>query len=210
MQVSKTMGLVLAGGLSRRMGGQNKAFVELDGKAMIAHVIERAAPQVDTLVINANADPSLYQAFGLDLIADEVSGFAGPLAGIHTGMRHAEKAGYKWLVTFACDAPFVPLDFAATCLKTAEETNAEIVMAASNGRTHPVAGLWSVGLVESLQAFLAGGDRKVDLWTAGQATEIQDFPFGKGIDPNEPEKGLDPFFNINRPDDLKEAIAPTR
>ena len=188
-------GVLLAGGKSRRMGNRDKALLELNKKPVLSRVIEIAEPQVISLSLNSNADPQKYEDFGFPVISDVVSGYAGPLAGILTGMDWVRKnhPRCKWLASFACDAPFVPSNLVSRCLQQALENGAHLACARSGGRVHPVIGLWSLSLYISLkEAIINKGIRRVDEWTASHRlveVEWSDEPF-------------DPFFNINRPEDL--------
>lgn len=190
-------GLLLAGGLARRMGGGDKCLLELDGRSMLDHAIARLAPQVVALAINANGDPARFAAFGRPVLADVVPGHAGPLAGVLTGMAWAREAGAAWLVTAATDTPFFPADLVPALVRRAEAADAEIVFAASGGRTHPVFGLWSVALETALRhALLVEDERKIDRFAGRYRVAEADFP----------TRPFDPFFNVNRPEDLAEAV----
>ena len=196
-------GVILAGGLSRRMGGGDKSLRPLGGKPVLAHVIARARPQVAALVLNANGDPARFADFGLPVAPDVVEGFAGPLAGILTGLAWAEAnlPGCRWLASFACDAPFLPEDLVARMLAAVEAEGAELACAASRGRAHPVFGLWPLGLRADLEAAMRDEEiRKVDRWTARHRLATAEFP-----DVETTRGPLDPFFNANRPEDLEEA-----
>lgn len=196
-------GVILAGGLSRRMGGGDKSLRPLGGKPVLAHVIARARPQVAALVLNANGDPARFADFGLPVAPDVVEGFAGPLAGILTGLAWAEAnlPGCRWLASFACDAPFLPEDLVARMLAAVEAEGAELACAASRGRAHPVFGLWPLGLRADLEAAMRDEEiRKVDRWTARHRLATAEFP-----EVETPQGPLDPFFNANRPEDLEEA-----
>ena len=193
-------GVLLAGGLARRMGGGDKCLLRLDGERILERVIARAKPQVETLILNANGDPSRFAEFELPVVGDVMGDFAGPLAGILTGMEWArsESPGTKWLVSFATDAPFLPCDMVVRFLTAAEHEHAEIVCAISAQRTHPVFALWSLDLKDELKtAMINEGIRKIDNWTARYKITHVDFEFG-------PEE-YDPFFNVNRPENLDEA-----
>ncbi len=196
-------GVLLAGGQSRRMGGGDKCLKPLAGRPILAHVIERAAPQVAALALNANGDPARFAGFGLPVVADVVEGFAGPLAGVLTGLdwAAANAPDCAWIASFACDAPFLPKDLVARMLAAVEAADAALACAASAGRAHPVFGLWRLGLREDLRRAMEDeGIRKVDLWTARHKLVEADFP------EVETARGrLDPFFNTNRPEDLEEA-----
>jgi len=191
-------GVVLAGGLARRMGGGDKALLELGGRPILAHVIERLEPQVGSMVINANGDPARFAAYGLPVAADPVDGFAGPLAGVLAGFDWARDnlPGAEWIVTVASDTPFFPSDLVARMAGAVEAEGAEMACAASGGRHHPVFGLWPVRLAEDLRRAMIDEDiRKVDIWTARYQLAVAEF----GTDP------FDPFFNANRPEDLEKA-----
>lgn len=197
-KVAGVAGVVLAGGLSRRMGGGDKSLMEIGGKAMLAHVIERVGPQVEALVINANGDPTRFAEFGLPVVPDVIDGFAGPLAGILTGLEWASRnaPGAAYLASFSCDAPFLPLDLVARLVAAREQGEAELACAASGGRDHPVIGLWPVSFSAALRhALMDEGIRKIDLWTARYGLARAEFP----IEP------FDPFFNVNSPDEIARA-----
>jgi molybdopterin-guanine dinucleotide biosynthesis protein A len=190
--------VLLAGGLARRMGGGDKCLRPLAGQPILARVIERARPQVAALMLNANGDPARFAAFDLPVAADVVEGFAGPLAGVLTGMdwARAHRLDCPWVVTIATDTPFFPADLVARMVAAVERDGADLACAASGGRAHPVFGLWPVRLADELRAaMLDEGIRKVDVWTARHP--LVEVPFA--ADP------IDPFFNTNRPEDLAEA-----
>ena len=194
------VGVLLAGGQSRRMGGGDKSLRELAGRTLLARIVERVRPQVGALMLNANGDPARFQAFGLPVAADAVGGFAGPLAGVLTGLEWAlaHAPGAAFVATFACDAPFVPEDLVARLARAVADENADMACAASNGRDHPVFGLWPVRLAADLRHALVEEDiRKVDIWTARYRLARVTF----AADP------LDPFFNVNRPEDFTAAEA---
>lgn len=195
---AQVAGVILAGGLSRRMGGGDKGLRLLGGRPLLAHVVARARPQVAALAINANGDPARFAAFGLPVIADNVPGFAGPLAGILAGLDWAAEAapGCRWVASFAGDAPFLPADLVARMLHAMAAEGAALATAASGGQSHPVFGLWPVALRGALRSALVDEDvRKVDVWTARYNL----------VTVNYAAEPFDPFFNANRPDDLAEA-----
>jgi len=196
-------GVLLAGGLSRRMGGGDKCLRDLGGRPILAHIIARAAPQVGALVLNANGDPARFADFALPVAADVVEGYAGPLAGVLTGLDWAadNAPGDDWLASFACDAPFFPEDMVARMADAMESAGADMACAVTHGRTHPVFGLWPLRLREELRRAMVEEEmRKVDRWTARYKLVEVDFP-----DVASPAGPLDPFFNTNRPEDLEEA-----
>lgn len=191
-------GILLAGGLSRRMGGGDKALRPLAGRSMLDRVVDRVRPQVGRLAVNANGDPARFAAFDLPVLPDVVPGYAGPLAGVLTGLdwAAAEVPEARWVATFATDAPFLPTDLVARLLEAATAEGAVMACAASDGRRHPVFGLWPVRLRDELRAaMIEEGVRKVDAWTARYRLAVAEFPTNP----------MDPFFNANRPDDLAEA-----
>jgi molybdopterin-guanine dinucleotide biosynthesis protein A len=196
--MSPIVGVVLAGGLARRMGGGDKGLIVLQGRPILDHVIERLGPQVDQIVINANGDPGRLAGYELPIVADPMEGFAGPLAGVLAGMEWAARhcPGADWIVTAATDTPFFPRDLAARFEQAVEATRADMACAASGGRHHPVFGLWPVALGPDLsRAMAVDGVRKVDLWTARHRLAVAEY----AVEP------YDPFFNVNRPDDVAEA-----
>ncbi len=158
-------GVILAGGQSSRMGGGDKGLLTLGAKTMIAHVAERLAPQVGAMAVNANGDPARFSALGLPIVADTVSGFVGPLAGVLAGLLWARALPRppRWIATVSADAPFIPADLVARLVAAAEEAPC-IPLARSRGEVHPVIGLWPLALADDLAAALAGGVRKVLRW----------------------------------------------
>jgi molybdopterin-guanine dinucleotide biosynthesis protein A len=196
-------GVLLAGGQSRRMGGGDKALRQLGDRTLLQHVIDRAAPQVERLILNANGEPGRFAGYRLPVVPDVVEGFAGPLAGVLTGMEwavaHAPEV--EWVATFACDAPFFPTDLVRRLLAQADAEGAQLACAASDGRSHPVFGLWRVDLRHDLRHAMVDEDvRKVDVWTARHRLATVEFPLNRAAD-----GPRDPFFNTNAPDDLAEA-----
>lgn len=193
-----TLGLLLAGGLARRMGGGDKPLRTIAGRTILAHVVERLSPQCDGLLLNANGDPVRFADYRLPVVADSVPDFAGPLAGILAGLDWlaANRPGSDWLVSVAADTPFIPRDLVARLHVAREAAGVPLACAASGGWTHPVIGLWPVALREELRHALAVEDeRKIDRWTARHGVVSVEWP----------AEPVDPFFNANRPDDLAEA-----
>ena len=156
-------GIVLAGGMGRRMGGVDKGLVLLSGQPMVAHVLARLAPQVGALVINANQNPERYAAFGHTVVPDEVGGFAGPLAGLHAGMTHART---PFVVTVPCDSPFLPVDLVARLGEGMAREDAQLAVAHTLAQPHPVFALVARHVLPHLAAFLRDGGRKIDAWYA--------------------------------------------
>jgi len=180
------------------MGGGDKPLRTIAGRSILAHVIERLAPQCDGLVINANGDPARFADYGLPVVADSVPDFAGPLAGILAGLDWMadNRPGTEWLVSVAADTPFIPRDLVARLHEAREEQGVPLACAASGGWTHPVIGLWPVSLRDDLRRALTVEDeRKIDRWTARHGCASAEWP----VEP------VDPFFNANRPEDLDEA-----
>jgi molybdopterin-guanine dinucleotide biosynthesis protein A len=191
-------GVLLAGGLARRMGGGDKPMRTIAGKTILERVIARLAPQCDGLILNANGDPSRFAAFGLPVIADTVADFPGPLAGILAALdwMAAHRPDVKWVLSAAADCPFLPRDLVARLEAAREAQNAELAVAASDGQTHPVIGLWSVRLRDELRHALVKEDiRKIDRWTARYRLATVTWP----------TTPVDPFFNANTIDDIAEA-----
>jgi len=199
--MTRSPGIILAGGLSRRMG-ENKAAVLLGGKTMIRHVAERLAPQVSSLVVNApeGADAGL----GLPLVPDTIAGHPGPLAGVLAGLRHAEKLARppRHIATVPADTPFLPRDLVER-LEAALPADDAIVVASSMGRSHPVIALWPIAVADDLEEWLADpGNRRLQAFIARHPSAAVDFP------PIETKRGpLDPFYNVNTPDELALAKA---
>lgn len=195
--VPSTFGLILAGGLARRMGGGDKPLRSLDGRPVLAHVIERLRGQCGGLVLNANGDPARFAAFDLPVVADTVPDFAGPLAGILAGLdwlveRSPETA---WLLSVAADTPFIPGDLVQKLHEARSGAGAPLACAASGGQAHHAIGLWPVALRHDLRRALAAGERKISRWTQDRGVAVAEWA----------AEPVDPFFNINTPDDLCEA-----
>ena len=196
----KVVGLLLAGGQSRRMGGGDKTLRLLGGIPLLERVIERLRPQIDALVLNANGDPARFARCALPVVPDSVPGFAGPLAGVLAGLDWAatHRSDCHYVVSVATDAPFLPADLVVRLAEGLDEAGADLSCAASGGRSHPVFGLWPVRLRDDLRGALVDqGIRKVDLWTARH--KLATVPFS--------DQPVDPFFNANRPADFAAAEA---
>ena len=195
---TKIPGVLLAGGLARRMGGGDKPMRTIGGRTILERVIARLAPQCGGLILNANGDPSRFAAFGLPVVADGVPGFPGPLAGILAGLDWAaeHRPDANWMLSTAADCPFLPRDLVARLSEALVEENAQLAVAASDGQSHPVIGLWSVPLRDELRHALTVEDvRKIDRWTAR-------YPLATVTWPTTP---LDPFFNANTVEDIAAA-----
>jgi molybdopterin-guanine dinucleotide biosynthesis protein A len=195
---SATPGILLAGGLARRMGGGDKPMRKLAGRSILERVIARLGPQCASLILNANGDPARFARFGLPVVADSVADFPGPLAGILAGLDWAaqNRPDAAFVLSAAADCPFLPRDLVARLEHARIEQNAKIAVAASGGRSHHVIALWSITLREELRhALTVEGVRKVESW-------MTRYPIATVTWPSEP---LDPFFNANTVDDLAEA-----
>jgi molybdopterin-guanine dinucleotide biosynthesis protein A len=189
-------GVILAGGLARRMGGGDKPLKSVGGRAILDRVIDCVRPQTCALALNANGDPARFAPWGLPVIADSVEDFAGPLAGVLAGMDWAAEtcpdAGF--ILSVAADCPFLPNDLVARLEAAREVADADIAVAASGGQAHPVIALWRVSLREDLRhALTVENMRKIDRWTARYRVVTVDWP----VDP------VDPFFNANTPEDVE-------
>jgi len=188
-------GLVLAGGQGSRMGGVDKGLAPFRGRPLVAHVIERLAPQVDEILVNANRNPGDYARFGHRVVADEIPGFAGPLAGFERGLAHARG---ELVATVPCDSPFLPSDLVARLRGALEAAGADLAVAKTGTQPHPVFCLMRRGVHASLAEFLASGQRKIDKWYAALAVVEVAFD-------DEP----DAFANINTRDELAGLEKPT-
>lgn len=193
-------GVLLAGGQSRRMGGGDKALLMLAGRPLLKHVADRLVPQVETLIVSANGDPVRFAALGLPVLADETSDFPGPLAGVLAALAWMERVGVgpRLLVSLPADAPFIPRDLVAR-LRAALEGGASryAAVAQSRGRRHPVISLWTLAAAAEIRAALARGERKVEAMIDRLDAVVVPFPDFE-ID----GRGVDPFFNVNTPEDL--------
>lgn len=188
-------GLVLAGGQGSRMGGVDKGLAPFRGRPLVEHVIERLAPQVDEILVNANRNPEAYARFGHRVVADEIPGFAGPLAGFERGLAHARG---ELVATVPCDSPFLPSDLVARLRAALVAAGADLAVARTGSQPHPVFCLMRRGVHASLAQFLASGQRKIDKWYAALAVVEVAFD-------DEP----DAFANINTRDELAGLEKPT-
>jgi len=186
---SPVTGIVLAGGQGRRMGGVDKGLQPLRGRPMVAWVIERFAPQVDEILINANQNLERYGALGHRVIPDEIRGYAGPLAGLHRGLT---EAAHNLVATVPCDSPFLPRDLVARLRAALEQKQSEIAVARTGDQPHPVFCLCRKSVLPGLTAFLAGGGRKIDAWYANLKVAEVAFDDNPGA-----------FSNVNTEAELK-------
>ncbi|MFO7770636.1 MAG: molybdenum cofactor guanylyltransferase MobA [Roseovarius gahaiensis] len=204
------LGVILAGGKATRMGGGDKGLLPLGDGTILSNVMDRLAPQVAGMALNANGNPDRFADYGLPVLPDSIADFPGPLAGVLAGLDWAAQQGAQTIVTVAADTPFFPRDLVARLLATAQDMPHPLVLAATprpdNEQTkslsrsglirHPTFGLWPVALRDDLRAELHDGLRKVVIWTDKHAGREALFD-----DPN------DPFFNVNTPEDLQQAQA---
>jgi molybdopterin-guanine dinucleotide biosynthesis protein A len=205
---SPIAGIILAGGLATRMGGGDKPLIEVAGRPMLDHVVERLTPQVALLAINANGDPARFAAYRLPVVADPVAGNVGPLAGILAGMRWTarEVPDARFLASVAGDTPFFPRDLVARLGEGCGRDEGTIALAASAAGVHPVFGLWPVALADDLEAFLEAGESRKILAFADRYLRLN-VPFDSLMVDGEE---IDPFFNVNTPEDAKAADAIAR
>jgi molybdopterin-guanine dinucleotide biosynthesis protein A len=181
-------GVILAGGLGRRMGGGDKGLRALRGRPMVAWVVERFSPQVDELLINANQNADRYATFGHRVIADVIGGHAGPLAGLHAGLS---AAAHPLVATAPCDSPFLPVDVVARLRAALTAADAQLAVARTGDQPHPVFCLCRRDVLPHLEQFLAGGGRKIDAWYA--SLRVVEVPF---------DDNAAAFSNINSPEEL--------
>ena len=195
---TETFGLVLAGGLARRMGGGDKALIRIGRETILQRALARLKPQVTGIVLNANGDPARFAPFGLPVIADSVPDFAGPLAGILAGLdwAAANRPGTEWVVSVPGDCPFLPRDLVARLHDARVAERKPLACAHSGDWRHPVVGLWQVALREDLRHAITVEDlRKIEVWTARHGVALADWP----------AEPVDPFFNVNTPEDVERA-----
>ena len=191
-------GIVLAGGLAQRMGGGDKPLRELGGQTILARVIARLKPQCECLLLSANGDPLRFASFELPVIADGLKQYPGPLAGILAGLDWASacRPNVQWILSAPGDCPFLPRDLVVRLRQAVSARGAELAVAASQGRSHPVIGLWKVAIRDALRkALVVEGLRKVQDWTERYQVATVDWP----------AEPIDPFFNVNTVEDLAEA-----
>ena len=193
-----TFGLLLAGGLAQRMGGGDKPMRSIGGRPILERVIERLAPQCNGLILNANGNPARFAAFGLPVVADTVGGFAGPLAGILSGLEWIaeHRPDIEWMLSAAADTPFLPRDLVSRLHHARIETNADLAVAASGSQSHHVIALWRTDLRAAMRhALVTENQRSVGRWAANHKIATVEWP----------TLPVDPFFNANTLDDLAEA-----
>jgi molybdenum cofactor guanylyltransferase len=192
------VGAILAGGLARRMGGGDKSLRVVGGRTVLARLADRLAPHVARLIINANDDPGRFEELGLPIVPDGLPDHPGPLAGVLAALEWTARAepSIEWVVTVPGDAPFLPADLVQSLHAARRRDNAVFACAGSFGRTHPVVALWPVSIRDELRAAVADeGIRRIDRFTGRHSCAVEQW----ATDP------VDPFFNVNTPEDLAEA-----
>lgn len=198
VEPSSPLGLILAGGLARRMGGGDKARIRIGGKTILERVLATMAPQCERLIINANGDPTRFADTRLPVVADTIPDFAGPLAGILAGLdwAAAHAPEIEDIASVPGDCPFLPNDLVARLAAARGRDRTPLACARSGKWRHPVVGLWPVALREDLrQALMVESLHKIEIWTARHGIAIADWP----------EQPVDPFFNVNTPEDVAAA-----
>nr|WP_325250067.1 molybdenum cofactor guanylyltransferase MobA [Amylibacter sp.] len=196
--MTEPVGVILAGGLSSRMGGGDKGLLALDGVSLVGRVRVRLQRQVGTVILNANGDAERFDGLGLPVEPDSIVGFAGPLAGVLAGMDWAANAGASHIVTVAADTPFFPSDLVERLLASGSDLAMAVTPDPERGQArHPTFGLWPVAARAELRAALHDGVRKVVQWTQPRGCVNVEFPASP----------FDPFFNVNTPEDLAKAEA---
>jgi molybdopterin-guanine dinucleotide biosynthesis protein A len=195
-----TLGLILAGGLARRMGGGDKALIDIGGTSILDRVLTRLRPQCAGFVLNANGDPRRFSRFGLPVIPDDVPDFAGPLAGILAALdwAAANVPAIAWVASAPGDCPFLPKDLVGRLHAVRIADNKMLACAKSGDWRHPVVGLWPVSLRADLRhALVKEGLHKIEVWTSRHGVAIAEWP----------DRPVDPFFNVNTPEDRDHAAA---
>ena len=190
MVLDNITGIILAGGQARRMNGQDKGLVQLNKKPMIEYVLDAIKPQVGTIIINANRNRTIYEAYGFPVVADQIEGYCGPLAGMASGIQAANT---PFIVTAPCDSPLIPDNLVQKLFSILQNEDAEICTAHANGRLQPVFTLLKTELLPSMLEFLNNGERKIDKWFEKHRLSIADFS-------GQP----DTFINVNSAEELKE------
>ena len=194
--MTQVTGVILAGGQGSRMGGIDKGLKDFRGRPLVGYAIERLAPQVDELLVNANRNPEMYARFGYRVIADEIEGFAGPLAGFERGLAHASGS---LVVTVPCDSPFLPMDLVKRLGDALHSHTADLAVAKTGDQAHPVFSLMRRSVHASLRDFLSQGQRKIDRWYS--ALRVVEVPF---------DDEAEGFLNINTLDELSGLERPER
>lgn len=192
-----TVGAILVGGLARRLGGGDKTLRQVGGHTILARLIERLRPAVTQLIINANDHPVRFAAYGLPIVPDTLPDHQGPLAGVLAALdwTAASEPSVAWVVTAPGDAPFLPRDLVTRLHDACRREDAQLACAGSLGRAHPVAALWQVSIRDELRRALREGIRRIDRFTEPYERAVVEWN----------GRPVDPFFNVNTPEDLAEA-----
>jgi len=188
MATGNITGIILAGGQARRMGGEDKGLIQLAQKPMIEYVLNAIESQVDDIIINANRNQAIYERYGYPVVADQIEGYCGPLAGMASGLQAAKTS---FVVTVPCDSPLIPDDLVQKLYSTLQDEDAEICTAHSNGRLQPVFTVMKTEVLSSMLDFLNNGERKIDKWFEQHRLAIADF-----------SEQPDTFININSAEEL--------
>ena len=188
MATGNITGIILAGGQARRMGGEDKGLIQLAQKPMIEYVLNAIESQVDDIIINANRNQTVYERYGYPVVADQIEGYCGPLAGMASGLQAAKT---PFVVTVPCDSPLIPDDLVQKLYSTLQDEDAEICTALSNGRLQPVFTVMKTEVLPSMLEFLNNGERKIDKWFEQHRLAIADF-----------SEQPDTFININSVEEL--------
>jgi len=188
MATGNITGIILAGGQARRMGGQDKGLIQLAQKPMIEYVLDAIKPQVDDIIVNANRNHMVYKEYGFPVVADQIEGYCGPLAGMASCLQAAKT---PFVVTVPCDSPFIPDNLVHKLYSMLQDEDAEICTAHANGRLQPVFTLMKSKLLPSMLDFLNNGERKIDKWFEKHHLAIADF-----------SEQPDTFININSIEEL--------
>lgn len=189
--MKQPLGVILAGGQATRMGGGDKCLLTLGGVPILKRVLDRLEPQTDGVILNANGDATRFADYNIAVVADSITGFAGPLSGVLAGLDYAATMGHTHIVTAAADTPFFPCDLTPQLLLAGEANG--LALAASPSGRQPTFGLWPVALRDDLRAALDDGLRKVVMWTQKHNAGTAEFPDDAA------------FFNVNTPEDLQKA-----
>jgi molybdopterin-guanine dinucleotide biosynthesis protein A len=195
---NKPLGLILAGGLARRMGGGDKGLIKIDTETILDRALSRMKPQCSEMIINANGDPSRFAFTGLPVVPDDIPDFAGPLAGVLAGLDWAAKnaPGTEYVMSAPGDCPFLPRELVQRLQEARLKQNKPLACAKSGDWRHPVVGLWPVALRGDLRhALMEENLHKIEIWTARHGVAIAEWP----------DQPIDPFFNVNTPEDAARA-----
>lgn len=198
--VPPTLGLILAGGLARRMGGGDKALIDIGGSTILDRVLSRLQPQCHAVILNANRDPQRFAKYALPVVADDIPDFAGPLAGILAGLdwMSTHVPELEWMVSVPGDCPFLPRDLVARLHRARLLQSTPLACARSGEWRHPVVGLWNVAFRHDLRRAITEEDlHKIEVWTARHGVAIAEWP----------DQPVDPFFNVNTPEDRRRAVS---